>query len=147
METSTVNGRALGPISLATRAAVWPFRSATSTFAPSRAKRLHIAAPNPEPPPVTMIFLSFSRMVAVLCESVRSEAVGGLYDFGGNGAPKGQMARYERNDRSGLWGRKRLGATRRESEQAGADPPRPDEDRRAADADARDMIAEVAPSG
>jgi hypothetical protein len=35
-----------------------PVDATTKTFAPSAAKRRHMAAPKPEPPPVTMIFFS-----------------------------------------------------------------------------------------
>src|SRR4051794_603785 len=62
--TSAVKGRAAEPISAATFSAAPPFMSATSPFAPSAAKRRHIAAPKPEPPPVTMIDLSLRRIGA-----------------------------------------------------------------------------------
>src|SRR5689334_9870001 len=53
-------------ISLATRSAAGPFRSLTTTFAPSRANVFAMPSPKPEPPPVTITVFPCSRMASPL---------------------------------------------------------------------------------
>src|SRR5258705_1232583 len=68
-ETSVRTNRAAPPslaIASATRRPFASFTSATTTRAPSRAKRVAIASPNPDPPPVTTAIFPSNRMRGVL---------------------------------------------------------------------------------
>src|SRR5437763_7179474 len=59
---SAPNGRAFSPICFAVASAVSFFKSTTTTFAPSFAKRRHDAFPMPLPPPVIRTTLFASRI-------------------------------------------------------------------------------------
>src|SRR6266550_1783595 len=61
-EISAPNARAFPPISFAVASAVSFFKSTTTTFAPSLAKRRQEALPIPLPPPVIRATLFASRM-------------------------------------------------------------------------------------
>ncbi len=64
-ETSVRTKRAVPPspaIAAATRRPFSSFTSATTTRAPSRAKRVAMASPKPEPAPVTITVLPSNRM-------------------------------------------------------------------------------------
>jgi hypothetical protein len=61
-ETSVVTAMAASPMSVATRSAPLAFKSATTTFAPSSARRFAMPSPNPDAAPVMMATLSFRRM-------------------------------------------------------------------------------------
>ena len=60
--TSATTAIALSPISPATIFAASSLISATTSFAPSSAKRAAIPRPNPEPAPVTSAILLFRRI-------------------------------------------------------------------------------------
>src|SRR4051794_11201064 len=85
LATSAVNGRADDPIEAATFAAASPLMSATSTWAPSATKLLAMAAPNPEPPPVTMIFLFSRRICLFLPDQSRTTDGSAVFDDDGFG--------------------------------------------------------------
>src|SRR5690348_2838444 len=65
-ETSALQATAASPISPATRSAPGPFRSATTTLAPSSAKRFAMPSPKPDAAPVTIATLPLRRSMRLL---------------------------------------------------------------------------------
>src|SRR5947199_8121549 len=74
-ETSARKKRAAPPslaIAEATRRPFSSFTSATTTRAPSRAKRVAMASPNPDPAPVTIAILPSNLMASLYRNSARA---------------------------------------------------------------------------